>query len=42
MLYEFKSIQNRVRIVPKILKTANISGFFDVLGSCENILKTFD
>ena len=41
MLYEFKSTQNRVRIISKVKKVFYSRAFFNVSSGAENILKTY-
>ena len=41
MLYGFKSIQNRVRIISKVEKVLYSRAFFNVSSGAENVLKTY-
>ena len=41
MLYGFKSIQNRVRVVSKVEKVLYSRAFFNVSSGAENVLKTY-
>ena len=41
MLYGFKSIQNRVRIISKVEKVLYSRAFFNASSGAENVLKTY-